>query len=538
MKSNILDQRSEVKKVKFHHKVKRFYYRNLFRKIYTIAIIWLIWANIFTLFKYQSFADDITTPVSASQGMNWISYNPDAWITYTDTNWRVFSWIWTITLSSGDKSITMLDRNLWAIISWTWEDSYGYHFQWWNNYWFTRVELGSNVFVLNEGISSLKVDTSQNQRNVPYVSPNFIVQPDYSIDADNYEWWDFEPHNHDLWWWSWDYNNWWWDSSADYKRQWPCPAGYHVPSWKELNDLLVMYYTLNPSWTLVWGYINGTTFSTNFREAFNIPLAWARLVEDGKIAWEDSALMVSSSVDDLWVKSECLSIDDTDADVNFDHLNWDAVSLRCFQDHALEDGSYVLILEYETNEGSAIQAQTIPEGENAYLPWYTTHRDWKVLLGWSNEDGTQQYTLKMWNPSDNFVMSADKADENGVVKVYAVWGDCPEWYIVVDNKCVLPDGIIYDADAWISYTDTNGNLFTGWTITITYGGKSITMLDRNLWATSNNRNDESSYWYVFIGITVSDLLIPARLCVVTSIVENHASLVPSDIKWELLKSKS
>ena len=35
-------------------------------------------------------------------------------ITYVDTNGRVFSGIWTITITSGSDSITILDRNLWA----------------------------------------------------------------------------------------------------------------------------------------------------------------------------------------------------------------------------------------------------------------------------------------------------------------------------------------------------------------------------------------------------------------------------------------
>ena len=59
MENNNQIQWSEVKKIKFHHRVKRFYYKNLFRKIYTAVIIWLIAVNIFSIVKYQSFADEI-----------------------------------------------------------------------------------------------------------------------------------------------------------------------------------------------------------------------------------------------------------------------------------------------------------------------------------------------------------------------------------------------------------------------------------------------------------------------------------------------
>ena len=48
-----------IKKSSFHHNVKNFYYKNIFRKIYTVTIIWLILANIFSLFKYQSFANEL-----------------------------------------------------------------------------------------------------------------------------------------------------------------------------------------------------------------------------------------------------------------------------------------------------------------------------------------------------------------------------------------------------------------------------------------------------------------------------------------------
>ena len=52
-----------------------------------------------------------------------ISYDTKANITYIDTEWEEFKGIWTITYSDQEwNSITMLDRNLWAIKSWTWED--------------------------------------------------------------------------------------------------------------------------------------------------------------------------------------------------------------------------------------------------------------------------------------------------------------------------------------------------------------------------------------------------------------------------------
>ena len=56
-------------------------------------------------------------------------------ITYTGVEWNVFTGIWTITISSWDSTITMLDRNLWATtndIGSTW------------SYWYT-IQFSGNI---------------------------------------------------------------------------------------------------------------------------------------------------------------------------------------------------------------------------------------------------------------------------------------------------------------------------------------------------------------------------------------------------------
>ena len=77
---------TDVKKIKFHHRVKRFYYKNLFRKIYTVAIIWLIGANIFSIMKYSSFADEYDNLQPANQDSEWLDTESlqNADIEYTD----------------------------------------------------------------------------------------------------------------------------------------------------------------------------------------------------------------------------------------------------------------------------------------------------------------------------------------------------------------------------------------------------------------------------------------------------------------------
>ena len=130
---------------------------------------------------------------------------------------------------------------------------------------------------------------------------------------------------------------------------------------------------------------------------------------------------------------------------------------------------------YETNGGSVIQSQTIPAGENAYLPGYTTHKDDANFLGWFNEDGTEQYDLEMWTPASNFTMSADMADENWVVRVYAKWG-YKVTFVDYDGTELKVDSV----EAWWSATapevpEREGYQFVGWDVDFSNVTEDITV---------------------------------------------------------------
>ena len=126
------------------------------KKIGIITSVLILFMNLFISLVYGYWEEEYINPqldtYQQNQTINnWITVNSDAWITYTDTNGRIFTGIWTITIASGDDSITILDRNLGATSSNIASgDSYGYHFQWWNNYWFTWVQNWSKDFLLDE----------------------------------------------------------------------------------------------------------------------------------------------------------------------------------------------------------------------------------------------------------------------------------------------------------------------------------------------------------------------------------------------------
>ena len=346
--------------------------------------------------------------------LNWI--NKEQWnITYTDTNWKVFTWIWTITITNWTDSITILDRNLWATTTDLKKDgSLWYYFQWWNNYGFTVGE----DYIINNGLLKNSTDAKVNALlyswNHPYQSSTFIT---------NRIRWD--SNNNDLRWWSWDYNNNRWTSTEDYKRQWPCPAWYHVPSQAELTKLLTMYYTLNSWWwefrdsRVIW-----STFTNNFRYAFNIPLAGYIDYNSGSIIWNTwYAYLWSSSIFTTAPRNIRVNVNATEWEVRYKNWLfsiWYASSIRCFKDHPLSDGTYPLILKYETNGWSNIESQTIPVWEKWYLPWYTTHKTGDTLEWWMDKN-CKMYTMTEDKMTFRDLTISEDLATDGIITVYAKW---------------------------------------------------------------------------------------------------------------------
>ena len=96
---------SQVKQVKFHHRVKRFYYKNLFRKIYTVVIIWLIWAYIFSWVKYASFADELPVQTNTwTEIITGTTLSPVGGLSWDvlSNSWDVLSNSWDVLSNSWD----------------------------------------------------------------------------------------------------------------------------------------------------------------------------------------------------------------------------------------------------------------------------------------------------------------------------------------------------------------------------------------------------------------------------------------------------
>jgi len=82
-----------TKKVKLHHRVKKFYHRNPFRKFYTLIIFWLVLANLFWLI----FAGNVRTNTVYEDNAWWWWYDRaynwyDSWNPRSERQWPCEDW--------------------------------------------------------------------------------------------------------------------------------------------------------------------------------------------------------------------------------------------------------------------------------------------------------------------------------------------------------------------------------------------------------------------------------------------------------------
>lgn len=404
-----------------------------------------------------------------------ISYDTKANITYIDTEWEEFKGIWTITYSDQEwNSITMLDRNLWARKSWTWEDSYWYYFWWWNNYWFKNGWDISNKWKPN-----------WYSWDNPYVSRDTNLEGSYNNGHRN------------LWWWSSDNEENLWNPNVDnwYMRQWPCPAWYHIPSVWERTKLIDIRFK-HEHWIDI-EYIDWMFYSyygnlvDEFTRDFKLPYAWSR-------------------IDDIWKKWQYRWSSLSEEPYNFayelrlypkkeiDRRTWETphtivlwwsalwwwakLSVRCFKDE-YEDPSSVITLKYETNWWTKIQSQTLPKWSVWFLPWYTTHKTWYELEWWyldSKFSKKYDFSTKLNNDTTIYTKwekSKDKKKNNWNGNVKLTDEEIKDYYYY---NCACPKWYSYTPE-WVTYADP-------WCETeICENGNNCTMYSTSVSTTCNKK---------------------------------------------------
>ena len=221
------------------------------------------------------------------------SENPEIISDETQTNsFWIFHNVeeWTITLDNWEESITIMDRNLWAEVAWTWEESYWYYFQRWNNHWF---QLNSEIKTWTELVS--REESMQYWPDNWYDSDvQFVVLEELNriVDYNNYNY--LASLNDNLRWWSWDseiVNRMWeyvidqfrWDTgNPRTERKWPCPEWFHVPSFGEIHKLFKLWIDIkypddvekkeHVRWMSIWGGWN--QIWREFSNDLLLPMAW------------------------------------------------------------------------------------------------------------------------------------------------------------------------------------------------------------------------------------------------------------------------
>ena len=172
------------------------------------------------------------------------------------------------------KHYTLMDRNMWA--AGVYNKNYGspnpaslwYVYQWWNNYWFpARWDLAQ------QGVATT---TSQVPKSIwsLWVPSKYSSMTYYLNSNKDASWMAGWSKSDWIWWWTWDTTSVEWANTTLEGRQWPCPAGYHVPSSVEI-------VTIFTNWSGVsvytsWDGTGATSAAVIFSEDFLLPPAGRR----------------------------------------------------------------------------------------------------------------------------------------------------------------------------------------------------------------------------------------------------------------------
>lgn len=238
-------------------------------------------------YTYQWINQDWTTIIDSLK-VKWIV---NATITHDAVNGE-------ITMTNGQFSFTIMDKNLWATqVYQDWdtlsEANCGKYYQRGNNNWFAWTGSATT--------SSTLVDTTGYGPWNYYTGTDFITA--------QYDW--SNPSNDNLWG---DTTN------TEVARQWPSPSGYHVPSAKERQNFVKMFNIIRPnahSWN-------------DLKNAFAMPFAGNRVYNtadtygQGSYGWYWSSSPLYDLANDLNIGSDYVGADSTGSRAY-------GFSIRCFK---------------------------------------------------------------------------------------------------------------------------------------------------------------------------------------------------------------
>ena len=251
------------------------------------CVLFLVF-SLFILLVQFSYAEKtetivITNSKSSDQYPNWkpIQTNYQTW---EDLE------LYFVKTETSQTHYTIMDRNMGASERYnqdssnqnTW--SYGYYYQWWNNYWFEACyEQWCTPLVATTGTQlwSWTWSLFPNDTIRRYWRKQFYIKNG----TEGNTWMKGSTTWDNIWWWWWDTYSKNWESTTLEYRMWPCPEWYHIPSVKEWRNILKQrtgssaltnwsqfsYDLLMP---YVWRRLNGTASAPNTMDFLNGAYAW------------------------------------------------------------------------------------------------------------------------------------------------------------------------------------------------------------------------------------------------------------------------
>ena len=293
-------------------------------------------------------------------------------------------------------------------------DSYGYYYQWWNNYGFdsyaeTPWALSNTTTdgTLVEG----QIDVSDYSWDKPYSSPIFAGG---------------NSNGNTKIWVSWTYKNlWWWEESEVSHKQWPCPDWYHVPDqakWTEIANTWTNSNYRNKIYSLHEDFLlpaasyrkRATRFvDTNGLHHYRYLTSTYNYLfgdKDGEQGDRDLVIRTENISNGLSVR--CLKNDPNTNSTVFDMLN---IDLRWWEK------AIISIVSWEV-----VSLQNPIRNNDKFRWWYKTgDYSWNPIWIWS--------WLLQWD------------------HLYAKW--CADWLIDDGSSCVSALAVTFDS-VWGSSVPT------------------------------------------------------------------------------------
>ena len=366
-------------------------------------------------------------------GVTYTNENPElrAILVWDDNNRNDFHYK-TITISDGEHTYTLMDRNLWARVAWnTWvysygtdnslnydtaDDYYGYYYQWWNNYWFSAKRTQLNVWgVLSDAIPSNYVS---NRWNNPY--PSGL--------GNNLRW-----------------NR----TNTESARQWPCPRGWHVPSvdeWTAIRDAWCV--SADKGEMCIY-------YSEDFAKALQMPTAGYRWYDHGKLTYsrrsEQGYYWSSTSNNDSTANYLLLWSRIVTNNPPYERVN--GFPVRCLKNNI------DAVTLYLNPNGGKVENAIIDADAQLKVTLPTATRDEYIFDWWFD---AVDWWKRIWGSWDEITIETD-------TDLYAHWASIPTFDVIFNNganvtKFEVEDGLTLTNEQiqQVSNLEHTKATFDGW----------------------------------------------------------------------------